>query len=188
MKIIAIAGSLRDGNSVRMVEFARESIKEVAEVEILHLKNIQYSFCNGCLECDDLGKCVLSDDMDKIIPRIAECDGLILCTPARWGLLSGELKTFLDRLNPLATQETLSGKKAIVFSVGQSEKNSDDAESIELACESLKTFCENSDIDVVDSVCVYECLLNNDVMNFEDAVIECQKAAKLLVEELKSNE
>jgi multimeric flavodoxin WrbA len=122
--------------------------------------------------------------MKAAVKAIKLADGLIIGSPARWGLLSGELKSFLDRLNPLAGPESLSGKKAIVFAVGQSEEDSEDAESVKLACKSMETFCESADIEVVDRVCAFGCLGSHDVE--EDAAVlrKCRAAAKRLVQEI----
>jgi len=181
MKIVSIIGSTRRGNTFAMVNAASKAICNDAEVEILMLGDMTYTFCDGCLQCDETGECHIDDDMNSAVEKIKAADGLIIGTPARWGLMSGELKTFFDRLNPLASPELLAGKKAIAFAVGQSEEDTDDAESVRLACASIETFCENADIEVVDRVCVYDCLEKNDIDGNSKAFKQCEAAAiKLL--------
>jgi multimeric flavodoxin WrbA len=146
------------------------------------LGDLAYTFCDGCLQCDDTGACHLNDDMKTAIETVKSADGLIIGSPTRWGLLSGELKSFLDRLNPLARPELLSGKKAIVFAVGQSDEDSEGAESVKLACASIATFCENADIEVIDKVCAFGCLEEHDVEDDSKVLQCCMDAARKLVQ------
>jgi len=178
MKITAIIGSLRRGNTYTMVEAA---CNELSGCDIIpyHLKNLSISPCNGCLKCDANKKCYMDDDMDKVINDILSSEGLILGTPARWSLLSGELKIFFDRLNPLAVPDLLKGKKAIIFSVGQSKIY--DTASIESAAKSIVSFCENAGIEVIETVLAHSCLNSDDlVVNNPDAITACKEAAKKL--------
>lgn len=162
MKVIAIIGSMRSGNSYSMVRSVEDTIvNKGVELETFHLRDISMSFCDGCLTCDETGECHLNDDMSIIVKKIKESDGLIFASPTRWSLLSGELKVFMDRLNPLAASDALSGKKAIIFTVGQTKKEEDN--SISIATESIVSFCENSGIEVVDKVSAFECLMENEV-------------------------
>lgn len=178
MKILAIVGSKRRGNTYAMVEAGCHALKD-SEVELLHLKDLNILSCDGCLQCDDTGKCHIEDDMSNIINRIANADGFIFGTPARWSLLSGELKTFFDRLNPLAMPEKLSNKKAIIFSVGQTE--GEEAESIKLSAESVKYFCENAGIEVVDVVLAEGCANNEDLISKLPNILDvCKKSAMKL--------
>lgn len=181
MKILSIVGSVRDGNTLIMVNNATQAICNFADVEMIHLKNLKFSFCNGCLKCDETGMCYLKDDMNEVIDKMKEADGFIIGTPTRWGLLSGELKSFFDRLNPLAVSELLEGKKAVILAVGQSKENGEDAESIRTACTSVETFCNNAGIEVLATVCAYGCLEENDILEYENMLQQCAKAAKQLI-------
>lgn len=181
MKIVGIVGSNRRGNTLEMVKEACNAISSKADVKLIMLGDLTFSFCDGCLKCDDTGECHIDDDMKVAIEQIKAADGLIIGTPARWGLMSGELKSFLDRLNPLAKPESLSGKKAVAFAVGQSEEDTDDAESVRLACASVETFCENSGIEIIDTVLVYNCLEVGDIEGNSKAFKKCKEASiKLL--------
>ncbi len=182
MKIVAIVGSLRRGNTYNMVEAGCQALTD-CDVELIHLKDISLNHCDGCLECDESGVCTLTDDMTKVVTRIKGADGFIFGTPARWSLLSGELKTFFDRLNPLAVPELLAEKKAIIFAVGQSKDQ--DAGSIKLAADSVGFFCENAEVEVVDVVLATDCLNPEDLItkhaNYLD---DCKLSAKKLYQSL----
>lgn len=182
MKIVAIIGSIRKGNSFSMVQNVVETfLKAGAEVDVIHLKDISIGFCDGCLSCDETGKCHLDDEMNSVVEKVKEADGLVLASPARWGLLSGEMKVFMDRLNPLASMETLANKKAIVFTVGQTKEDEDN--SISIASESITSFCDNAGIEVIDKVLSYGCLMADEVS--EKTIKRCVEAAKQLVDSLK---
>lgn len=181
MKILGIVGSIRDGNTLIMVNRATQAIRNFADVELLHLKNLKFTFCNGCLKCDETGWCCLKDDMNDVLDKMKEADGYIIGTPTRWGLMSGELKSFLDRLNPLATSELLEGKKAVILAVGQSQENEEDGESIRTACASVETFCNNAGIEVLSTICAYECLKERDILEYENMLQQCAKAAEQLI-------
>jgi len=182
MKILGIVGSNRRGNTYSMVEASCNSINDY-DVELIHLRDYKISFCDGCLCCDTKGKCHINDDMQILIEKIKKADGFILGTPARWGLMSGELKTFLDRLNPLAVPELLNGKKAILFSIGQSTE--EDLSSIENALTSLEYFCNNAGIEVIDKLLISDCLGSNDLIKKkQEAIKHCSEFTKKLVESL----
>lgn len=186
MRILAIVGSVREGNTNILVD---ETIKEIKKsntvlVEKIHLKDIDMHFCNGCLMCDSTGICVFDDDMSDIISKVRDADAFIFATPARWRLLSGEMKTFLDRLNPLAVHEELKNKSAVIFAVGQSMDGEN--ESIKVAAESLKIFCEDAGINIVDTVIVSGCYDKNDVKNKPDYINSCKFAGNRLINNLKT--
>jgi len=181
MKIIGIVGSIRRGNTYSMVEAACQYLqtKSDCDVELIHLKDISLYHCDGCLTCDETGVCHIRDNMTDLATTIKEADGFIFGSPARWSLLSGELKTFFDRLNPLAVPELLKDKKAIIFVVGQS--NDEEKESIELAAQSIKNFCDNAEIKVIDTVLSTNCLLEDDLIKKHANILEeCKQSAKKL--------
>jgi multimeric flavodoxin WrbA len=173
MRIIAIVGSVRRGNTYAMVEAACHALKD-SEVEFVHLKDTEINLCDGCLTCDKTGTCHIKDAMTALLPRIKAADGFIFGTPARWSLLSGELKVFFDRLNPLAMPQALKGKKAVIFAVGQTE--GEEAVSIKLAARSVKYFCDNAGIEVVGTVLAEGCLeADKLITRHKDVLEKCKK-------------
>jgi len=139
------------------------------------------TFCDGCLSCDKTSICHIDDSMPAVIGSILAADGLIIGTPARWGLLSGELKVLMDRLNPLAVSQKLKGKRAVVFAVGQSTSDQDN--SVQLACDSVLGFCNNAGIDVVSTVLSFGCLEPTDLIETCPEVLdECKFAARKLLD------
>lgn len=102
-KILIISSSLRGvSNSHLLAEsFARGAREAGNDVELLTLHKKEIKFCIGCLSCQKTGKCVLHDDAPAIIGKIHDADVLVFATPIYYYEMSGQLKTLLDRANPL---------------------------------------------------------------------------------------
>lgn len=182
MRVVAVVGSNRRGNTYAMVEAACHAMPDL-DVELLHVKDLLDAMCDGCLTCDVTGECHIGDEMTRTVTSVREADGFIFGTPARWGLLSGELKVFFDRLNPLAVPEQLNGKKALILAVGQCE--GDEALSIRQAADSVETFCENAGIEVVERVIAEGCTKPTDAIERHPEILEqCRTAARKLSEVL----
>ena len=76
---------------------------------------------------------------------------------------------------------TLSEKKCILLTVGQSEEGSDDAFSIDAGLKSMEFFCENAGIEVIGSVKAYGCLEEDSIEN-SSYIKECYAVAEKLKE------
>lgn len=102
-KILIISSSLRAvSNSHLLAEaFARGAREAGNDVELVTLHKKEIKFCIGCLSCQKTGKCVLHDDAPAIIGKIHDADVLVFATPIYYYEMSGQLKTLLDRANPL---------------------------------------------------------------------------------------
>ncbi len=102
-KVLIISSSLRKGGNSEMLakEFEKGALKSGNEVEIVSLRNKSIGFCRGCLACLRLGKCVIGDDAVEIAEKIKNADVLVFATPVYYYSVSGQLKTMLDRANPL---------------------------------------------------------------------------------------
>ena len=93
-KVLIISSSLRN-----------RSNSEILAQEFISLKDKDIRFCRGCLACQKLLKCVIKDDAMAIVEQIKNADTLVFATPIYYYELSGQLKTLLDRCNPLYPQE-----------------------------------------------------------------------------------
>lgn len=102
-KVVIISSSLRNGsNSEILAHEVEKGIKDAGnEVEFISLKDKNIKFCLGCLACQKTHKCVQSDDMSDLVIKIKNADVLVFATPIYYYEMSGQLKTFLDRCNPL---------------------------------------------------------------------------------------
>jgi len=124
-KVLIISSSLRGGsNSEILAHEAEKGARDSGnEVEFVNLKGKDIKFCIGCLSCQKTQKCVLKDDMADLIEKVKAADVLIFATPIYYYEMSGQLKTFLDRCNPLYSQENkFSDVYLITSAYDQSEQ------------------------------------------------------------------
>lgn len=106
-KVVIVSSSPRkNGNSEILANESAKGAKDAGnEVEVLLLRDKTVNFCRGCLACQKLLKCVIKDDMAEMIEKVKNADVLIFATPIYYYEMSGQLKTFLDRCNPIYPQE-----------------------------------------------------------------------------------
>ena len=102
-KILVIATSLRpkSNSDTLAMEMIRGAEEAGHKVEFVSLKSKQISFCKGCLACQKTEKCVIKDDAVEIAEKVKLADTLVFVTPIYYYEMSGQMKTLLDRLNPL---------------------------------------------------------------------------------------
>jgi len=105
MKIIAFNGSPRKKwNTATLLEKALEgAASQGAETELIHLYDLNYKGCVSCFACktkggQSYGKCATNDDLAPILKKIEENDAIILGSPIYFGSVSGEMKSFMERL------------------------------------------------------------------------------------------
>lgn len=179
-KVSIIVGSRRDGNSSKLAKIMKEKFqKERIISNMITPGNQKIYLCTGCMDCDQNGKCDFKDDMEDNINKILESEALIFIAPARWNLLSGDLKIFMDRLNPLYTPKKLKDKKMISIVIGGKKK---EEYSTEAALTSLNSFADSTEMKVVYQYQFNECLLANDILEKQE---EINKMIDELIKNLK---
>ena len=101
--ILVISSSLRGGSNSDILadEFIRGAREAGNKVEKISLRGKKINFCIGCLACQQSGNCVLKDDMAEILPVMQQADVICFASPVYFYDMCGQLKTFLDRTNPL---------------------------------------------------------------------------------------
>ena len=102
-KVLIISTSPRkNSNSEALAEaFAKGAQEAGHETELISLRGKNISFCRGCFVCQEKLRCVIHDDADLICQKALKADILVFATPIYYYEMSGQLKTLLDRLNPL---------------------------------------------------------------------------------------
>ena len=106
-RVIVISTSLRHGSNsdilaVNFVEGAKVGGNEVEKISLVG-KNIQ--FCKGCLGCQKLGRCVIDDDVNEIMAKVLKADVVVWATPIYYYEMSGQMKTLIDRMNAMYSQD-----------------------------------------------------------------------------------
>ncbi len=167
-KVCIIVGSRHNGNSSHLAKILKERLKKERIIaDIITPGNQKIYLCTGCMDCDVNGHCDFKDDMTDNIQKIINADTLIFITPDRWNLLSGDLKIFMDRLNPLYTSKKLEGKKMVSIVIGSKDK----AEySTEAALTSLNSFADASNMKLIYSHQFNNCLEGTDILEQQEEI------------------
>ncbi|MBQ7499147.1 MAG: flavodoxin family protein [Selenomonas sp.] len=102
-KVVIISASLRkNSNSEALATAFADGAREAGhEVEQISLRDKTINFCKGCLACQKTMQCVIKDDANEITAKIGQADVVALATPVYYYGMCGQLKTLLDRANPL---------------------------------------------------------------------------------------
>lgn len=105
--ILVIFTSLRprsnsDILTERLVAGARDAGHQVEEIS---LKGKELKYCIGCLACQKTQRCVQKDDALWIADKMKDADTLVFSTPIYYYEMSGQMKTLLDRMNPLYSSD-----------------------------------------------------------------------------------
>ena len=100
--LIVSSSPRKDGNSETLADAFAQGAREAGHsVETVRLREKQLGFCKGCLACLKLGRCVIQDDAVEIAAKMHDADVLVFATPVYYYSVCGQLKTMLDRANPL---------------------------------------------------------------------------------------
>lgn len=101
--VLVISSSLRvtSNSAILAHEVVRGATEAGHQAEFLTLAEKDIHFCTGCLACQRSHTCVINDDMSMIVDKVKYADVLVFATPVYYYNMSGQLKTMLDRLNPM---------------------------------------------------------------------------------------
>jgi multimeric flavodoxin WrbA len=137
MKIIAFNGSPRKSwNTATLLNKALEgAASKGADTELIHLYDLDYKGCKSCFACKTIdgksyGKCATSDGLSPILGRIEKADAILLGSPIYLGAMSGEMRSFIERLTfPYlvydTSRSTLLNRKisvGLIYTMGGTEK------------------------------------------------------------------
>ena len=106
-RILVLSTSPRiGGNSETLADVFIKGAEEAGtETKKICVYDKKIEFCTGCLGCQTTGKCILRDDAERIIAQMKAMDVLVFATPIYFYEMSGQMKTLLDRTNPLFPAE-----------------------------------------------------------------------------------
>ena len=121
MKITAIIGSQRKGNTLKAVKRVEELLRERfsdLDFEYVMLMDADIKTCTGCFSCLKKGIefCPLKDDISSIISKMKDSDGLIFATPVYVLNVTPNMKNFIDRLSSICHRPELFKSHAMVVS------------------------------------------------------------------------
>lgn len=102
-KVLVLSTSLRHPSNSHLLaqKFAQGAQEAGHQVELISLRGKDLRFCNGCMACLNEPRCVIQDDANSIVEKMGEADVICFATPVYYYEMSGQMKTLLDRANPL---------------------------------------------------------------------------------------
>ena len=105
MKFIGVNGSPRKKwNTATLLEKALEgAASQGAETELIHLYDLDFKGCISCFACktrdgESYGTCAVKDDLTSTLKKVEEADAVILGSPIYFFDVTGEMRSFLERL------------------------------------------------------------------------------------------
>ena len=92
----------KGGNSDALADALIQGAREAGHrVEKVSLSDKTIGFCKGCLTCVKTQRCIIHDDAEPIAQKMLAADVLVFATPVYYYGMCGQMKTLLDRSNPL---------------------------------------------------------------------------------------
>lgn len=122
MKIFGFIGSplKKKSNTYTLTKMMVNKLREMEDFEytLLTAGDVDIQSCNGCWSCMTQGSCPLDekDDMAYLKEDMLESDLIIWGSPVYTMHISGQMKTFLDRLANWYHTLRLAGKPGVTVS------------------------------------------------------------------------
>ena len=107
MNVVIISTSPRKGSNSDALaqQFAQGATDAGHKVEYISLIGKEINFCRGCLACQKTLRCVIHDDADAIREQMLNAEVIVWATPIYYYSVSGQMKTMIDRGNPLYSSD-----------------------------------------------------------------------------------
>lgn len=119
-KILFISGSPRHGNTDYVLSKIYESVSFDSK-ELIFLGSKKIAHCRGCLVCHNQARCIIKDDINPLLDKMANADIFVLGAPNYFENVNGLMKNFIDRCHPLYGKSIINGKKIFLIFVGGGE-------------------------------------------------------------------
>ena len=99
-KVLLINGSPHEFGCTytALKEVADTLEKNGVETEFLYLGTKPMAGCIACRSCIKTGRCVFDDEVDRVLEKLDEYQGIVVGSPVYFAGPTGQLCAFLDRL------------------------------------------------------------------------------------------
>lgn len=113
--IVVGSGQINGNTDYLCQSFKEGALKAGHQVNIINLsKDIQG--CKGCNFCQKNNhQCVIKDEMQEYYNLFNEADVVVLASPLYFWSISGRLKSFIDRLYAISTNDEYPTKDTYLF-------------------------------------------------------------------------
>jgi len=152
-KVFIVSATLRNGGNSDLLadSFVKGATDAGHAVERLNLRDIKLEFCKGCFACQKsaTNDCIINDGITPLLSKIQESDVMVFATPVYFYAMAGQLKTFIDRLNPLFPRERKIREAYVLASAADTEATAMDGTLKEV--QGWLDCCENVELKGVVS-------------------------------------
>lgn len=130
MKILALLGSPREGNSKILLDEALDTLSPFNyPITLIKVCDLNISGCSACDGCRDTGVCIVNDKMTEIYPMLKEAERLLIACPIFFFGIPAQFKLLIDRCQALWYEKYVLKKtsnsrkrKALIMLVGGMKK------------------------------------------------------------------
>ena len=109
-KVIAFSGSPFKGGSI---EKGLDAVLAATgeQAELIRLYELNMKPCTGCKKCAATNRCVHKDDINPILEKIIEAEGIVIGAYPSFSSVNAVTKIFIERLWPLRHNHMLTKGK-----------------------------------------------------------------------------
>jgi len=176
MKAIGIVGSPhKDGNTAYLLEKTLKVLREKFETETIFLKDYEIKPCEGCNYCEENGKCIINDDMQKLYPKLEEADVIILSSPSYMGGVTSRVRAFMERTWYLRKGQ-LEGKIGTYIVVGRRKIGS--------TVNEMEEYLSRLRLNKIPGVLGYA-FQKGDILKDKEALKEAQKLGEQILKSIE---
>jgi multimeric flavodoxin WrbA len=154
MKLLAIIGSRKNGNTDRVVtkylEIMSNNYPDI-QYKVINLHDYRIDSCISCKKCLFYGEefCPLKDDFKDLLNDVVEHDALVIASPNFVSNVSGRMKTFIDRAAYLGHRPRFFNKWAFTITTSAGPGGSSKSR------EALACLWEASGFNIMKGVIIY---------------------------------
>lgn len=91
---------VRTGATAEIVRIVSQQLARKYTVNSVCIDDYDFSYCRGCRNCHTTARCVLRDDVEKIMNEYEWADIIVSVAPSYWADIPGQFKAFIDRCTP----------------------------------------------------------------------------------------
>lgn len=91
---------VRGGATAEIAEIAARCLSARCDARMICIDDYRFGFCRGCRSCHTTARCVLDDDVPRVMQAFAEADIILCVSPSYWADVPGQFKAFIDRCTP----------------------------------------------------------------------------------------
>ena len=123
-KILVVVGSGNvHGNTDQLSDAFIKGAKEANHDVTKIILNKNILGCQGCQACQHNGhQCVIKDAMQDYYSLFEDADVLVLASPLYFWSISGRLKSFIDRLYAISTDDKYPSKDTVLLMTSGSDE------------------------------------------------------------------